>query len=377
MLVWQKENCSIARKVALAGDFLPSGELTLSPGHSWGDMAGWVAPYFADVDVAIVNLECPLGAMGLAPKPKIGLGANFTGCEGALEYLEPLGIGFVGLANNHIYDFGDEGVARTAQAASRNKVAAIGVTRKLSEAPDVAVWRGPEKTSVGFWAAARGLDDCASLNRTGVEPATLKRGLAALEEIERRGARLKIALLHLGLEHTNRPDPDDVLLMRSLSKAGFDAVAAAHSHRISGWDSVARPGRPAGFCFYGLGSLASSVIYSPLEREGLVVVLGLDREGEIAQIDVRPLYLRDAGWGAVPDRPTAERIEQRFLDLSNEIASDTFKLHFYKDVGQGFFRRQMRDFRAAIQNGGLRGAAQKMSRIRARHLKRMVRAAFN
>lgn len=375
MNLWKKPNATVVIRIAVAGDFLPSNDLKMPDGCCWQDMAALIAPHFADVDVGIANLECPLGAADLSPKPKLGLGAHFTGPVSSLEYLTALKVGIVGLANNHISDYGEKGEFRTMFAAAERNLAAIGVGKTLLEAPDAALWKGHREERVGFWAAAQGLNELASKTR-GVEPATLSRGAKAIEELSKRGSRVNVALLHLGLERTNLPDPDDVSLMRSLCRIGFDVVAAAHSHRISGWERVSRPGKSDGFCFYGLGSLSSSILYSPLEREGLVSVIGVDESGEIASVEARPVYLTETGWGTAAKGLQAEEIERHFLGLSEEIASGSFRRRFYSDVSRGYFRRQILDFKAAIRNGGLRGAAQKVGRLRKRHIKRMLQSTL-
>lgn len=376
MILWKKPANKVVTKIAIAGDFLPSCDLKMPDGCGWHDMADLVAPHFEDVNVGIANLECPLGAANLSPKTKPGLGAHFTGPVPALDYLSALKVRVVGLANNHICDYNDKGAARTMFAIAEKNMAAIGVGKTLAESPLTAVWSGPDGARVGFWAAAQGLSELAS-KTPGVEPATLERGALALEELTERGARVNVALLHLGLERTNLPDPEDVSLMRSLCKSGFDVVAAAHSHRISGWELVDRGGRPNGFCFYGLGSLSSSVLYSPLEREGLVAVIGLDEGGEIGSVEARPVHLTEAGWGTAPTGHEAEKIERRFMEISQAIHCGSFRNRFYQEISRGFFRRQFKDFKAAIRIGGLRGAIQKIGRLRKRHIKRIIQSALN
>lgn len=376
MILWRRSDDRVVTKIAIAGDFLPSCDLKMPDGCTWDDMAELVAPHFADVNIGMANLECPLGAADLSPKPKLGLGAHFTGPVPALHYLAALKVGIVGLANNHICDYNERGVARTIFAIAERNMAAIGVGKTLAESPDNAIWRGPDGACVGFWTAAQGLSELASKNR-GVEPATLDRGSKAIEDLTARGAQINIALLHLGLERTNLPDPDDVSLMRSLCRAGFDVVAATHSHRISGWDRVDRRGRGNGFCFYGLGSLSSSVLYSPLEREGLVVVIGVNDRGEIGSVEARPVHLTEAGWGTVPKASEAQVIERHFTEISQAIASGSFRNRFYKEISRGFFRRQFRDLRAAARIGGLRGVVQKISRLRKRHIKRIIQSTLN
>lgn len=376
MIVWANEGRREICRVAIAGDFLPSTELPPPAPRTWADLATALSSCFAGVDLSIVNLECPLGVDGLPPRVKFGLGANFAGPVESLEYLSCLKTGIVGVANNHIYDFGEQGLRAAKRAVFRAGMSPIGAGSTLSDSPEIAIWQGPKRVRVGCWAAARGLHELAKSSRAGVEPATLERGLAALQKMTESGACVKVALLHLGMEHTSRPDPDDVSLMRSLAKSGFDFVAAAHSHRVSGWDLCPRDDAPPSFCFYGLGSLTSSVIYSSLEREGLVVVVGLDGHGTVASVEARPIYLQDAGWGTVPDAYAAQNLEQRLLSLSQEISTGVFEPHFYKDVGRGLFGRQMRDFQAAVRHGGFKGVVQKIARLRARHLKQLARAAF-
>ncbi|HTV59535.1 MAG TPA: hypothetical protein VMJ93_11755 [Verrucomicrobiae bacterium] len=99
--------------------------------------------------------------------------------------------------------------------------------------------------------------------------------------------------------------------------------------------------------------------------------------GTINSLEVRPVLLTAEGWGTAPKGFEAQMIERRFLQVSREITSGAFRNRFYEEVSRGFFRRQLKDFKAAVRNGGLWGAAQKMSRLRKRHIKRIIQAALN
>jgi hypothetical protein len=226
---------------------------------------------------------------------------------------------------------------------------------------------------VGVWAAARHLPELATLKRPGIEPATRKRGQEALFAMKSEGASMTLAFLHAGLEHTNRPDPEDVALMDDLARMGFDFVTACHSHRIAGHNCIHREDGSSAFCFYGLGSISSGVIYSSLEREGLVVRAGLDESGKIVSVDVKPIRLEGSGWGRIPFFADACATLSHFAELSAEISQGIYKEQFYSDVKKGLFRRQLRDMQAAIQNGGVLGLVTKLGRVRMRHLQRALR----
>jgi poly-gamma-glutamate capsule biosynthesis protein CapA/YwtB (metallophosphatase superfamily) len=370
MLLWQNKNARVAFRIAIAGDYLPAAGLHPPAAHGWTSMAANLSNYFQDVDLSIVNLECPLDVESCAVRPKIGLGDSFAAPSASLEYLPPLRARVVGLANNHIYDYGEEGLQRTKHAVVQHGIIPLGSGRSLDEAADVYVATTPLGVRIGFWAAACNLPELASRTRSGVEPATRARGRDAFASLKRLGAHLCIAFLHAGIEHTNRPDPNDVALMDDMVGFGFDIVAASHSHRIAGFRSTINKTARAAFCFYGLGSLSSGIRYSKLEHEGMLVVIGLDRDGDIAQVEMRPIQLSADGWGTVADPATADHINNHFLLLSAEVADGSYKQHFYHDSGKDLVERQYRNLQAAYRTGGIPGVARILSRIRMRHLNR-------
>jgi poly-gamma-glutamate capsule biosynthesis protein CapA/YwtB (metallophosphatase superfamily) len=376
MILWEKKDAQVHFKVGLAGDYLPSAGLGATSKCDWKCQSAKLAPYFENIDLAVANLECPVDVDACAPRPKIGLGENFSAPLESLEYLSALRVNLAGIANNHIYDYGMEGLHRTREGIKRTGMTAVGSGRCLQEPPELFVAETPFGGRIGVWAGARNLPELATRTRAGVEPATTPRAQTAISELRRSGAKLNVAFLHAGIEHTNRPDPDDVEFMDELIALGFDVIAASHSHRIGGHRaSMKKDGRPA-FCFYGLGSLSSGIAYSELEREGLLLVIGLDAGGEIARMEVQPVLLSAEGWGTIPDWTSAKVILDRFMMLSLEIADGSYRQGFYADTGKDLVRRQFRNLRAAYQRGGLMGLAQMLSRIRMRHVNRALHKAF-
>lgn len=376
MILWEKENAQVEFRIALAGDYLPAAGLNSTENCDWKCRAAKLAPYFEDIDLAIANLECPVAVESCAPRPKIGLGDSFSAPAASLEYLAALGVKVAGIANNHIYDYGSEGRHRSAEAIKQKGLTPLGSGRDLRESPDIFVAETPFGARIGIWAAARNLPELAARNRPGVEPANNARARAAIAKLRSHGTKLNIAFLHAGIEHTNRPDPDDVELMDDLLGLGFSVVAASHSHRIAGYRTFTGKNGRQGFCFYGLGSLSSGIKYSELEHEGLMVVVGLDASGDLARVEVQPILLSADGWGTIPEWESAKNILDRFMMLSLEITDGTYRRQFYEDTGKDLIRRQYRNLRAAYLRGGLWGLAQILSRIRLRHVNRVLHKAF-
>ena len=371
-IFWRSgRNEPIAARVAIGGDFLPAGSLAL-PSGGWESAARGLAVYFEDIDSTFVNLESGLDVDGLSARPLEGLGQIVSGPAAALEYLAAIGCRVISLANNHSYDFGAAGVERTRRAAVARGIAALGAGNTLRCLPDTHLWQGPGNLRVGFWAAARASRDLATRNRGGVEPATLSRASQAAEALRSAGAIFSIALLHCGCIRTNRPDPSDEKLMDGIARLGFGIVAASHSHRIAGARRITDQTCTPSFCFYGLGSIASGYIASPVEREGLIAVAGFHKDGTLAHVEVRPVLLAESGFGEVPSPDAAEMILDRFRSLTDEIADGSAARLFYRDISRGLARLYLRDASAAFRSSGLRGLARKAVHLRMRHIRRAV-----
>ncbi len=373
MILWESTQAEpIAARIAIAGDFLPAGNLALPLG-GWGTASRGIAPYFDDVAISFMNLESALDAENLPARPPMGLGQTVSAPSASLEYLRAIRGGVLGCANNHSLDFRAAGVARTRETIARSGMIPIGAGRTLRSAPDVSVWQGPGDIRVGFWAAAIASRDLATRASAGVEPATLARATAAIKSLKSQGAQCSIALLHAGCLRTNRLDPTEANLMDSIACCGFDVVAASHSHRISGAKVLAARDSGPAFCFYGLGSIVSGYVASDPEREGLIVVAGLTSRGDLARIELRPVILGVSGFGEVPSAQLSDAILARFRSLSREIADGSSARLFYRDMSEGLVRLYLRDVRAALCQSGIRGLARKARRMRMHHVKRLVR----
>jgi hypothetical protein len=160
--------------------------------------------------------------------------------------------------------------------------------------------------------------------------------------------------------------------MESLAQSGFHVVAASHSHRIAGYKQLRTVQNHDAFCFFGLGSIVSGYVSSPLEREGIVVVAAIGAKGTLISLEVRPVLLDHGGFGTIPSANDCDTILGRFNSLSKEIADGSYENEFYREVGRGLGRLYLRDAQAAFRSQGLRGLARKATRMRMRHVKRFL-----
>jgi hypothetical protein len=104
----------------------------------------------------------------------------------------------------------------------------------------------------------------------------------------------------------------------------------------------------------------------------LIVVAGLNSEGALVQIEVRPILLGDGGFGEIPSPAMNRAILDRFSRISDAIADGSYERAFYRDMSNGLWRLCARDAGRAFRQFGVGGLARKAARLRMRHVKRLV-----
>ena len=95
-------------KILIVGDYCPIGRnKKLLEQGSEGEVFGDFDSYTSQSDFSIANLEAPLTDSNNAIEKS---GPNIKASKNTLKTLKNAGFNAVTLANNHIMDFGDEGV---------------------------------------------------------------------------------------------------------------------------------------------------------------------------------------------------------------------------------------------------------------------------
>src|SRR5262245_9672751 len=148
MLVWKANHCRAVCRFGIAGDFLPAAGLGPFGGSTWSNQAKLIAPLFGDLQFSIANLECPVGVAGIPPAVKSSLGDSFAAPVDALDYAGSLNVSVLGIANNHLYDYGEAGAARTFKNL-KDKFSPCGFGRSLQQPPSVSIRAFSEGVQVG------------------------------------------------------------------------------------------------------------------------------------------------------------------------------------------------------------------------------------
>src|SRR5499425_1771937 len=108
-------------------------------GQSGPGVDGWgfaeVKPLFSGADLVVVNLECPFTTRG-EPIPK---NFNFRARPATVQVLVDAGVRVASLANNHMMDYGPDGVVDTIATLDAAGIAHFGAGSTLAEARKPAI----------------------------------------------------------------------------------------------------------------------------------------------------------------------------------------------------------------------------------------------
>lgn len=188
---------------------------------------------YRSADINIVNLECPVNEHGDAYKI-VKHGPHLQTTEKIFEHLRQLNITAVTLANNHLLDYGEEGVASTVKACNSNGTAYVGAGGDLQEA---ATFLLIEKNNIkiAFINCCEHEWSIATHDTAGANPVDIIDNLAAIKKAKQT-ADFVLVIIHAGNEYYNLPRPGIKKLFRFYAEHGADAVISHHTHCFSGYE---------------------------------------------------------------------------------------------------------------------------------------------
>lgn len=247
-----------------------AGDVVVSANRETDLVAPDMAKIIKNCDVACCNFEAPVSEVNQKPSPKIG--PSLSQNSHTAELLKRAGFNLFSIANNHIMDYGKNGLIRTLKAFEELGVPYIGagLTSKEVYAPYI-VEHGNLK--VGVIAVAE--------NGFGSHEGTKDSGYAwfGAEEFEETLHSLKeicdhiIVICHGGAEKWDWPLPEYRKLYKKWIDEGVTAVVAHHPHVPQGWEEYKN-----GFIFYSLGNFAFDKGFGIQNPETISVILNFEEK---------------------------------------------------------------------------------------------------
>lgn len=275
-----------------------------------GDPAAALRPLarrLRSVDITVGNLESTLSDNGEPTQDDA-----FFAQPNVREGLKVAGFDVIGLANNHIGDYGPIAMRETFRRLS--EYAVVGAGRNLREARrPVIVDAGGVR--IGFLATESiGETPAATArtpgtNRLDMPPRTGPLDRVALGrvagDVRRLAARVDtvVVLPHWGTQYTHVPEPIQEHIGRVFARSGADLVLGGHPHWVQGWESVRGADGERTTVVHSLGNFVFDMDFMEQTQEGIFVEVVL-WNGKVMAVEPVPYVI---GSDFAPRRVGGER----------------------------------------------------------------------
>ncbi len=300
--------------ILITGDYYPGARIeALSLDGKHEAIFGDFLPEIRSADLAVTNLEAPLIEHG---KPRAKTGPAIKSKPECIASLSFAGFNLLTLANNHIMDYGEEGLNSTLDACKKHGLAFVGVGQNLEEA------KAPYVTEIqGIRLAILNIAEnefgTTQGTRPGASPLNPVQNFRDIQEAKAQ-ADCVIVITHGGHETYPLPSPRMKATFRFFVDAGADVVINHHTHCASGYEVY--QDKPI---FYSLGNF---VFDWPKPKnadwyEGYAVKLRISRKE--LDFEIIPYTQNKQQVGVYKQQgKQAEHFHQRLLELNKTIADD-------------------------------------------------------
>lgn len=224
-------------------------------------------------DLNIINLECPLTKEG-KKIPKWG--SYLKARPENVRLLQRIPNILVNLANNHIKDYGNEGVLNTISLLDENKIAYVGAGINKKDMKKYSLHTIQNK-KVAVFSCTEHEFSHAGRNEAGANPIEEGEDIFTIQHLAAENDYV-IILYHGGREFYPYPTPCQQKRLRNYVRAGADIVVCQHSHCIGSVEYMEQGTiiyGQGGFLFAERPEITGSIQDRSMWKQGMVVSIDL------------------------------------------------------------------------------------------------------
>lgn len=276
---------------------------------------------FKNSDFNIVNLEAPITkSLNKIIKTGPHLKANKNS---TLKVFDRLKINTVALANNHIKDYGDEGVLDTINLCRKHNINVVGAGKNLVEASETKILNTIEG-KIALINIAENEWSSASEYNAGANGMNLIKDIRKIQEA-RENCDFVFVIVHGGHEYYNLPSLRIRDQYRFYIEQGADLVIGHHTHCVSGFEIY--NGKPI---YYSLGNFLFTK-KNTNEEWYTGLVLSVEVSNGLLQCELHPVKQTKEDFSiSLLMGSEKEKIFSKIDVLSNIIVNDERLLEEWK-----------------------------------------------
>lgn len=282
-------------------------------------------------DFSFVNFESPIVEDDLKPIPKCG--PNLKCSKNAVEAVRYAGFTGVTLANNHILDYGAEGLYMTLKYCKNQGLDVVGVGANLLDAERILYLKKNGETLAIINCCEHEFSIATDTN-AGANPLDSVKQFYQIQEAKANADHV-LVIVHGGHEHFQLPSLRMLETYRFFIDAGADAIVNHHQHCYSGYEL--HNGKPI---FYGLGNLCfdNESFRNSFWNQGYMVEINFS--GSSVDFELHPYSQCNSSASVVLLDSHDKKDFEKELDTINHIISNETLLknhlkNYYRDCSNG------------------------------------------
>jgi poly-gamma-glutamate capsule biosynthesis protein CapA/YwtB (metallophosphatase superfamily) len=264
-------------------------------------------------DITAANLETPITVRGEEQKKEY----TYRSHPDALKAFKEAGFDVVGLANNHIMDYGTDGLLDTLKHLDKQGILRTGAGKNAKEAYTPAVVE-KNGVKVAFLSFSHKVPDAswkAGVNKPGTtELYDPKKAMETITDVK-KDADLVVVMAHWGVEREDKPQETHRTMARAFIDAGADLIIGSHPHVLQGLENY-----KGKWIAYSLGNfLFTTNAYEP-SWETVILNADCTKAGgcSLSAIPVNNKFARPARMG----EPEAKKLFERLTSISYGVRVD-------------------------------------------------------
>ena len=282
-------------------------------------------------DARIFNLECPLGSGNKIKKSGPHLNASKL-CINGIKALDP---SLILLANNHILDYGIDGVNSTLEVLENAKINYTGIIDNVDSEYEPFYLKGDKIVGIYNVCDNEFTQATDSLGANGLND--LKTYLE-IKEAKTKCDYL-IVIFHGGKEFYRYPSPNLQKICRNFTLVGADLVITQHSHCIGTYEEYGKS-----TIVYGQGNFIFDNIDDEYWNTGMLISIDISDNINIEYIPIeRKNTLIQIGNSKILDgfyKRHDEIKDSKFLNKKfNEFAKENFQKYMRLYANQTIYNR--------------------------------------
>lgn len=245
----------------------------------------------SSADITVINLEAPL----IKNCPVSDSGFTFCGDTGNVDGLVFAGVDVATLANNHIYNYGTEGLNETVSLLDSKKIKSV-----VENVPTEATVKDTEFIFLAYDVLQKSFDKAKAFK--------------TISNLSSPDTFLVVSF-HWGAEYQDMPAQETVNLAHRAVDNGADLILGNHPHWIQPLELY-----KGKVISYAQGNYIFDQMWSEETKTGILYKFFIKGEDVVA-IEPTPIYIQNYGQAILPEPQKYENILSRVLDLSLKLSS--------------------------------------------------------